>query len=61
MLSTTSILSRDQGKLFPKPKSEDEYYARFVTKDSHQYVAKLKSVWRFSWPKWHRHSAPKVD
>ena len=32
MLSTTSILSRDQGKLFSKPKSEDEYYSRFAAK-----------------------------
>ena len=29
MLSTLSILSTDQGKLFRKPQSEDAYYARF--------------------------------
>lgn len=31
MLSTNSILSLDQGKLFLKPKNEDDYYARYVT------------------------------
>ena len=30
MLSTQNILSLDQGKLFPKPRNEDEYYARFA-------------------------------
>ena len=29
MLSTLSILSLDQGHLYPKPQSEDEYFARF--------------------------------
>ncbi len=29
MLTTLSILSRDQGKLCAKPQSEDQYYARF--------------------------------
>ncbi len=31
MLSTISINSLDQGNLFPKPKSEDHYYARYGT------------------------------
>ncbi len=29
MLSTQNILSRDQGKLYAKPMTEDDYYARF--------------------------------
>ena len=31
MLSTISITSLDQGKLFPKPNNEDEYFARDLT------------------------------
>lgn len=31
MLSIISITSLDQGKLFPKPKNEDEYFARYLT------------------------------
>jgi hypothetical protein len=30
MLSTTSILSLDQGKLLKAPKSDEEYFARFA-------------------------------
>ena len=33
MLSTNSVLSLDQGKLFPKAKNADEYYARFSGKE----------------------------
>lgn len=33
MFTTLNILSRDQGKLFPEDKTEDEYYARFADKD----------------------------
>lgn len=31
MLSIISIISLDQGKLFPKPKNEDDYFARYLT------------------------------
>jgi hypothetical protein len=31
MLSIVSITSRDQGKLFPQPKTEDDYFARYLT------------------------------
>lgn len=31
MLSIISIISLDQGKLFPKPKNEDDYYARYTS------------------------------
>lgn len=32
MLTTLSILSLDQGKLRPRPTSEEEYFARFAPK-----------------------------
>lgn len=31
MLTTNSILSMDQGTLYTKPKSEDDYYARYTS------------------------------
>ena len=34
MVTTLSILSRDQGTLFPKGETEDQYYARFMKPES---------------------------
>ena len=54
MLSTNSILSLDQGKLFPKPKNEDDYYARYVTtadkaKPAVQQKPRTGSFLGFAW------------
>ena len=42
MLTTLNILSRDQGKLFATPATEDKFYARFTTADA---PAKAARVW----------------
>ena len=43
MVTTLSILSRDQGKLFPKGETEDQYFARFMKAES-----KIKGLTAFA-------------
>ncbi len=49
MLSIFSITSLDQGKLFPKPKNEDDYYARYMTAadKAEPAVHQKPGVWNF--------------
>ena len=57
MLSTNSILSLDQGKLFPKPMSEDEFYARFIPKHAPAKAEKELRLWGFLRDQWSFFSA----
>ena len=57
MLSTTSILSLDQGKLFPQPKTDDAYYARYTRKGTPDAPEPARHCWRFWRLQWHGLSA----
>ena len=45
MTTPLSILSLDQGKLFPQPKNEDDYYARFAGKPVKATKAASPRAW----------------
>ena len=51
MLSTNTILSLDQGKLFAKPKSEDEYYGRYL-KEAQKPNVEQRHAWHFLGWEW---------
>lgn len=51
MLTTLSILSRDQGKLTRKPLTEAEYYARFVS-ETPKPALEERQAWHFLGWEW---------
>ena len=52
MLSVNSILSLDQGKLLAHLKTEDAYYARFVTRDAPKPSVEKRRAWHFLGLEW---------